>query len=153
MNETTIYLDLSENIERLFAENNMDISDFLKSKNINGSISYGAYPYQFNVGERDKKIRPILIVAGGITLATVAFSISNLLETIYHRPHFVEYHEIRELRDANGNIVYDDNKTPLFKTVKRQEIIQPNRQMTDYALEANFDSKNGVIIKISSKKK
>ena len=149
MEETTIYLELSEDIEELLSENDISIEDILERENIEANVSGGVAAYQSEEGARTKDVVTI-ILAGSAAVAAISFAISQVLHEIYNKPHFVEICENEEIRDAEGNIMFDKDGKPQFKPVKRYELIEPQKKRE---LEFSVGLKNGVVIKVKSEGK
>jgi len=151
MTTTKIYLELDDDILQ-FVESNIDISDVLKTENIDAEVTYGVEPYLSEEGARTKDIVSI-IVASSAALATISFVISQVLNAYYRKPYFVEFYEIHELKDASGNFVLDQEGKPQYEKIKKHQIIEPKKESTIQHFEFQFSFLNGVVIKFSSQVK
>ncbi|AFZ61344.1 hypothetical protein H6G54_02735 [Anabaena cylindrica FACHB-243] len=148
MTTTKIYLELDDDILQ-FVKSNVDISDILQTENIDAEVRYGIEPYLSEEGARTKDIVTI-ILASSAALATISFVISQVLNTYYRKPYFVEYYEIHELKDAKGNFVLDKEGNPQYEKIKKYQIIEPKKESTIQNFEFQFSFINGVVIKFSS---
>lgn len=147
MAEIPIYIELSDDVAEIMADNRLSIEDILHQEGIDATVSSGMLPVQTEEGARSKDIVTI-VTAGSILISAIAFAISKVISAIANRPQRVEYDELVELRDAEGNIITDDYYgKPLFKRVKRVALLTP-AQKSEF--EATFDPANGITMKISS---
>jgi hypothetical protein len=145
MAQTTIYLTLSGELQAALADNGLNIENILQQDQIDATVTHGVFPVQTETGARTKDIATVILVSG-VLVASVAFSISQVLNTIYNRPHLVEYDELEELRDGDGNLILDEFGKPLFKPVKRFELLVPDqRHKSEY--EAQLDLTRGLSMK------
>ena len=147
MTKTTIYLELSDAIEQLLSENRITIEDILLTENIDAEVTYGVLPYQLEEGVRDKKLIPIIITSSAAVLS-ISFAVSTILTTIYNKPYLVEFNEIQEIRDEKGKVILNSDGIPIFKTVKKHELLEPRKEDTDKELEILFEPNKGISIKI-----
>ena len=143
---TKIFLELSEDIEKIFLENSITIEEILDREGLEAEVTTGTAPYQSEKQARTKDLVTI-ILASSAAVAAVCFAISQILHEVFNKPHLVEIYECDELRDDNNEILLDDKGKPLLKPKKRYELIesQKNRNM-----EFNLGIKNGIVIKINS---
>jgi hypothetical protein len=152
MSETKIYLELSNEIQELLADNDLSIKDILQREEIDAIVTQGIPPFQAEDGARTKDVITI-VLAGSFAVAAISFAISQVLNTLHHKPYFVEYYENVELRDAKGSVLKDREGNPLFKTVKRHEILEPSKENQKKEFEAKFSLVNGIVIKFGSEEK
>ncbi|NJL05714.1 MAG: hypothetical protein HC911_12590 [Chloroflexaceae bacterium] len=147
MEPIPIYLQLSDELQAAFADNKLDIAEILHKNGIDASVQYGELLLQNETGVRSKDLVTI-IVASSVLLPSIAFSISQVLNVIYNRPHLVEYEELEELRDGDGNVMLDNYGKPLFKPVKRVERVSGANRAS---FEVQLNPTNGLRIKFSTK--
>jgi hypothetical protein len=82
MSDTKIYLDLSEEIQQLLADNETSIADILQDENIEVSdITAGVMPQESEEGARTREVVTI-ILASSAAVAVIGFTISNVLNTL-----------------------------------------------------------------------
>jgi hypothetical protein len=148
MPDTKIYLEFDDEIQQALADSRLSIEDILRYQAIEGEVTYGVVPYQVEEGAKSKEVVTI-ILAGSVAIAAIGFAISQVLNAYYGKPHFVEYYENEELRDKDDKILVDDEGKPIFKKVRKQEIVQPKKE-EKRQFEANLDLKNGMVMKFSS---
>jgi hypothetical protein len=151
MNETKIYLELSDEVQQLLADNQITIEDILRTENIDAEVTYGVLPYQLEEGARTKKLVPI-IIGVGIVVLPVSLAVSQVLSTINNKPHIVEIYDPQQLKDSKGNILLDKDGRPLYKLVKKYELIEP-RTKKNQELEIQVSLENGVVLKFKSEEK
>jgi len=75
---------------------------------------------------------------------------SKVLSTYYDRPKVVKLCKIEELRDANGNILKDNEGKPIFKKSEKYEMLQPKLEESQQ-MKTVFNSTEGLVIEIGSK--
>ena len=151
MTTTNIYLELDSDILE-FIESNVDISEILQSENIDAEVTYGVGPYLSEAGARTKNIVTKIIVSS-VALATISFAISQVLNDYYRKPYFVEYYEIHELKDADGNFVLDKEGKPQYEKIKKYHIAEPKKESTTQNFEFQLSPTNGIVLKFGSKVK
>jgi hypothetical protein len=78
-----IYLDLSEDIQRLLADNEITIEQILQQENIEvENVTEGVIPDEFEEkGVRTKDLVP-LILASSALIASIGFAISKVVNTL-----------------------------------------------------------------------
>jgi hypothetical protein len=150
MTDTKIYLELSDEIQGILADNGLSIEDILQQEAVEATVSHGVAPYQSEEGARTKEVVTI-ILASSVAVAAIGFAISQVLNSIHDKPYFVEYDEPVELRDENGKVLKDREGKPIFKKIKRHELLEPrkNNRQTDF--DAEFNPANGVVLKFGTK--
>src|SRR5437588_10162827 len=104
---TKIYLDLPDDIQFLFEENQISIEGVLANLDTDHKVTYESPPYQEEVGVRTKDLVTVIIAASAAAVMAISFAISQVIDTLQRRPYFVEVHEIEEIRDSDGNVVID----------------------------------------------
>lgn len=152
MTDTKIYVELSEELQGVLADNALNIEDILNQANLDTEVTYGLAPYQKEDGSRSKDVVTI-ILATSVAVPAVAFAISHILKSLYQKPHFVEYYENIEMYDAKGKLLKDKDGRPIYKLVKRYELIEPQKQEQPASFEANFSWKNGLVLRFNTDKK
>ena len=149
LSETRIYLDLSNDIEQLLDNNQISIEDILRHADIDANVIYDIPPCQTETEAGTKNLRPIIVSAAfSITALSVSTAISQVLNTLYDQPHFVEIQEIHEFRDANGELVLDENGQPVVRFIKRNELIEPRAEDRSTELESSSDG-NAFRVKVT----
>jgi len=82
MSDTKIYLDLSEEIQELLADNEISIADILQQEQVEVSdVTEGVMPQNSEEGARTKDLVPI-ILASSAAVAVIGFTISKVLNTL-----------------------------------------------------------------------
>lgn len=152
MSTTKIFLELSSDVQGALADNGLSVEDVLEQNSIEATVTQGVLPAQLEEGARTKDVVTI-ILASSTAIAAIGFAISQVLNTIHNKPHVVEYYENIELRDADGQILKDKKNNPIFKVVKRQEILEPQKHERKMNFEASFDLTNGIVMKFGSQDK
>jgi hypothetical protein len=149
MSATRIYIEMSDDIQATLADNEISIADILRQSDFQDEITYGSPPYRTDYGSRDKDIVTI-ILASSVAVFAVGSAISQVLATLHRKPYFVQYDELVELHDADGNIMLDEKGNPQFKLVKRHKFLEPRKENADREFEAKLSSKRGFVIRFSS---
>ena len=152
MSNTKLYLDLSNDIQQSITKNKVNISDILERQGIDNKVSHEALPYMTKSGGRSKDLATV-IIASGASLFLIGLAISQVLKTIYRKPHFVEYYELLEIRDENGNLLLDKWGNPQFKLSKKFELIEPREEDANQFMELNWNTENGLVLKFGSSEK
>lgn len=151
MTQTKVYFELSDEIQQLLTSNKITIKDILRNEDINAEVTYGVLPYEVE-GERSKDIVAIVIVAS-VAVVAVSSAIAKVLNTYYRRPQLIEFWEYEEVRDLDGKIMLDAEGNPLFKLVKRCQLLEPRQENQKTNIEFGFDLEKGLVIKINSEEK
>jgi hypothetical protein len=150
MTTTKIYLEISDEIQGILADNGLSVEDILRQEAIEATVTHGVPPYQSEEEARTKDVVTI-ILAASVAIPAIGFAISQVLNTLHDKPYFVEYYENVELRNEKGKILTDKDGNPLFKTVKRHELLEPRKENQKREFEARFSLANGVVIKFGTK--
>ena len=150
MSDTKIYLELSDEIQGVLADNGLSVEDIMQRESIDATVTYGVPPYQSEEGVRTKDLVTI-ILASSVLVPAIGFAISQVLRTLHDKPHFVGYYENVELRDEKGKILRDKDGKPVTKPVKRHEVLEPREENRETAFEASFSFDNGVVMKFGTK--
>ncbi len=151
MAETQIYLDLDEELQQLLNDNGLSIADLLQQEGIHAQVNTATLPASAETTRTKDLVTVILASSAAVTL--ISFAISKVLHTLHNKPHFVEYQEPVELRDAQGNVLLDKQGNPLFKMVPRKEFIAPATKDQQQDFEINLDLSKGLVIRLSSGEK
>ena len=134
MSETKIFLEISNDIQQLLSENNLTVEEIIYQQGIEADVKYDILPDKGGQGSRTRDLVPVILVSSAAVLA-VSLAISQLLSTLYAKPHFVEYWAEEELRNADGNILLDQDGKPQTKFVKKHEIIEPSKSQATKTID------------------
>ena len=146
---TKIYLDLPPDIQLLLEENRVSIEEELANLGIDQQVTYEVPPYH-EEGVRTKELITVIIVASAAAVVAVSYGISRILETLQRKPCLVEILVPEEVRDASGNVLLDDAGQPVYKMVKKYELLEPRKEDRKGDIEFHFDMKDGVVLKVHS---
>lgn len=146
---TKIYLDLPPDIQLLLEENRISLEEELTNLGIDQHVTYEPLPYQ-EEGARTKELITVIIVASAAAVVAVSYAVSRILETLQRKPRVVEICVPEEVRDSDGKVLTDDTGRPIFKIVKRYELLEPRKEDRKGELEFHFDLKDGVVLKVRS---
>lgn len=155
MEQTTIYLEFSKEIEEALIDNGgieACIKEALKKDNISAQILEDEAKYQNEQGVRDKDI-VIILLAGTATIAGISISIAHLISTIKGKSTFVIYNELEEIKDVEGIVMLDKKGKPLMKKVKKFIKKDPNKDELTKTFEVSFSLQNGLVIKYTNSEK
>ena len=149
MSETKIFLELSEEIQQVIAENRISVSNVLDRQGIEATVGYEAPNYETEDGARSKELVTV-ILASGASLFAIGLAISQVLKAIYRKPYFVEYYELQEIRDRSGELILDSWGNTQFKLVKKFELIEPRAEDSERLMELKWNTQNGLVLKFRS---
>ncbi|MEK7992025.1 MAG: hypothetical protein VSS52_013525 [Thiotrichaceae bacterium] len=144
------YFEFSDDIQQILQDNAIELDDIVQQEQIDAEVENGILPFS-QQGARSKAIVPIILATGAVATGVI-FSVSRLIRTLHEKPMYVSFFEPVEIRDADGNIMTDENGKPYIKLVKRFEILEPDSAKYDKNLELNFGLDKGIVVKFSSKK-
>ena len=137
MSDTKVFLELSEEIQKTLFENRISLREILDSQGIVAEIAHEIPCYQTEEGARSKDPATV-IVASGAAIFLISLAISNILKTIYRKPYLVEYFELVEIKDKEGNLLLDNWNNPQFKLTKKFELIEPREEDSYRTTELNW---------------
>jgi len=80
MDRVKVYIELSDDLQALFVENNIEIADVLRYEKIDAEVRYDTVPYQEETGERQKDVA-LVILASAAAILAVSF-VSNHRDSI-----------------------------------------------------------------------
>ncbi len=149
--ETRIYLELDEDLQQALDDNGIRIEDILREAEVEGRVSHDVLPLQDDGGghSRDLKTVVTLLFAGSVAVASFSYALNQTLGTIYNKPIYVQYQEPVEIRNADGDVVLDQDGNPVFKLVPRHEILQAQQSGKDEFMT----DLNNMVLKISTEDK
>lgn len=148
MKTAQIFLSLSPEATGILEQNQISVQNVLEQQHLGVTVRTGIVNYESNTGERTKDVGTI-IMASTALIATIGYVIATVITALGNKPQIVEIESLEELRDKDGNVVLDKEGNPVFKTVKKVEIVDPAKSnLTDFSFEAFKVFK----IKITTKK-
>ncbi len=148
MPQTKIYLELSDEMQGALADNGLDLADLLRREPVDATVAHGVLPVQTESGAREREVATV-VLAGAAAVAAVGFAVSQCLRAIYAKPQRVTWYEPEEVRDAQGDVVRDGQGQPVFKKVKRHQLLEPRRQ-ADFEFQFAI-GKAGVSLRFAAK--
>jgi hypothetical protein len=131
--EVRIYLELAPELQQALDDNGISMEDILREAGVDARISHDVLPLQNEDGVQSRDLKTVITLligsalAGSALVATIGFTVSKTLNTVYNKPIYVQYQEPVELRNADGNVVLNKQGNPVFKLVPRHEILQPHQ--------------------------
>lgn len=143
-----IFIELSGKLKNALDENGMSLENILRNANIEAAINYEKAPYSSTKESRTKDLVPVILASSAL-VATIGFTISKILNTLYNEPYFVEYYEYEVLKD-NGRIVRNDEGNPIMQLVKKYALIEPRKEHRKDEFEFSINSDHGVVIKFKA---
>lgn len=148
--QTRIFIEVEPELQQLLNDNRLSIEEILRQHNIPADIGYGEFPDGAGETSTRTKDPALIIFTSAILVLAVGSAISQVLRTLQRRPQLVEWYELVELRDANGNLLLDKKGAPKYKRVKRFELLEPRAEDTNRALQTSLNSEGEIVIKFSS---
>lgn len=148
MNKTKIYIEFSDEIKQLIQDNAINFSAIFHDENIEVDISHDYPPYANQNNERSKDL-VLVILASSAAVLSVGAAVSQIIRSVYRKPYMVQYSELEEIRDANGNVIIDKDGYPILKPTTRYELLEPNAEQNKSQIEFKGNS-DGIILKYSS---
>ena len=152
--EVRIYLELAPELQQALDDNGINMEDILREAGVDARMSHDVLPLYNEDGVQSRDLTQVITLlaggafAGSTLIATVGFTVSKILNTVYNKPIHVQYKEPVELRNADGNVILDKQGNPVFKLVPRHEILQPQQSSKD-AFMADLKK---MVLTISSEK-
>ncbi len=146
-----IYVEFSNDILDFLNSNNIALENILTSRKLNFSVVEKVSPYFDEKAEKSKDV-VLVILASSVAIISIAYAISSVLHEVYSRPHKIEIFEDTEIRDKDGNLVFDKHNNVLLKKVKKIEIVKPNKESIENEIDLKMDYKKGISIKFKTLK-
>jgi hypothetical protein len=145
-----LYVELDDGLQQKLAEEGIDIPQIIREAGLDITIEY-ATPLAEEAGNSSNTRDPALVIIASASLICAAgTAISNVLNTIQNRPLRDKIVELEELRDKDGNIIFDETGKPIFKKTSRPVLLQPTQTSKD-SIVAQLGKY--LSLKISSEKK
>lgn len=155
MNDSRIYLNLSDDIRTLLEEEGSSVQDLLAAADLPADVRFEALP-PAHPGERTRDLVPV-IMAGSVAAVSLAAAvailtaaISRALERKAIRPRYVEYQEEKPVLDAHGNPVLDKEgrvqtiRTPVHRFVEPQNL-------TEDTFKVGLGPTQGIVVEMGTK--
>jgi predicted small secreted protein len=150
--ETKAYLDLSIELQELLQDADIDLVYFIQKEFPKIEVILSpSVSVESTQNSRSKDLVPV-ILASGIAIAEVIFAISYLINTLQRAPHLVSLDILEEIRDKDGNVVYDAQGNPQMKLTQVPQILDPKAIKSKESFEFYADISKGVVIKFTSEK-
>lgn len=155
--ESKIYLDFSEDIRNLLAEEDIRVQDLLNEAGISATVRFEALPPEHGE-ERTRDLVPIIMASSvaavslSAAVAIITSAISRALERRAVRPRYVEYLEEKPIVDAKGNPVVD--KKGNVQTIRAvvHKFVEP-QNLTEDAFKVELGLKQGIVVSMGTKPK
>lgn len=122
MTKVKIYVDISPDGLYTLQQNKVRIEHLLEAEGIECDVEEGFVRYESQEGFRSKDIVPI-IIASSAAIASIGFAISKIIATLNNKKQVIILEGLEEIRDKDNNPIYDKEGKPVFKTVKRIEVV------------------------------
>lgn len=151
-NKLGIYVELPEEVQQIFAENETSINQILRDNSIDVEVRQDVAPYKEEDGATSKDL-VTLIFAGSTALASITHAITSIMNTLYKKPYWIEYDELVEIRGKDGNVLLNKKGKPIFKTVKKFELVEPRKENKSYSFESMFSAVKGIVLKVKNEEK
>ena len=148
MKKIKIYIEFSDEIKQLIQDNSIDFPTIFSDEKIEVDFSHEYPPYADKKNERSKDL-VLVILASSAAVLSVGVALSQIIRSVYRKPIFVQYSELEEIRDINGNVLIDKDGYPILKPVTRYELLEPMAEQNKSQIEFKGDSK-GIVVKYSS---
>jgi hypothetical protein len=148
MSTTKIYLDLPADAQALLEDNHISLEDELAAQGVDAAVSYEPLPYGGENGARDKEL-VLVILASAAAVVAVGHVVQQIIYTLDRRPRYVEVENLEEVRDEAGRVITDAAGQPVFKPVKRYQLLEPKVESSKHSVEIE-GSPTRVVIKVSS---
>lgn len=150
MDRVKVYIELSDDLRALFAENNVGVEDVLRQEKIDVEFRYDLVPYREETEGREKDVALVILASSAVILA-ISTALSHIIETLYRKPYFVEYYDLEVICDGEGRPVTSRTGSPLLKMVKKHEFIEPTQKDIARTFDTSWVPSTGLVIRFSSK--
>jgi len=135
MTETAIYLEISLDGLEALEQNKINISSILADEQIEGIVEQGYGNYDSSANSRTKDIVSI-IIASSAAVVSIGYAISRVISSINNKKQTLILDSMEEVRDKDGQVLFDKEGKPFYKIVKSVEIVDPAKvEQTSYLLE------------------
>lgn len=148
MDKIKIYIEFSEEIQKLIQDNSINISAVFRDEKVEADISHEYAPYYNEYSERSKDL-VLVILASSAAILSVGTALSQIIRSVYRKPYIVQYSDLEEIRNADGNVLIDKDGYPILKPVMRYELIEPIAEQNRAQIEIKGDSK-GIVVRYAS---
>ncbi len=151
MDDTKVYVSMSDDILAWMADNDLSIQDVLDKAGIDAEVDEGVLPTAGDAGSRTKDVVPI-ILADGAAITAVLMAVSHFMRSWWNRPIYETWDELEEIRDPDGNVLLDKDGNPRMKMVRKHVLIEPGKNDRKEKINLQAGLK-GLIFGISSEQK
>lgn len=135
-----IYLELSEEIRKLLAQNNISIKDVLRRENIDADISYAESPFAADGTIKTRDIVTIIAVSS-VAFSLVAPAFVKIINELKNDPEIVRetWFELEPVIDPKtGEVLRDKKGEPIFNKIPQMEISQIRPQKSKAAVKLDI---------------
>lgn len=139
MDETKIYLELSDEVQKVMAQKGISLATILQRKGIDAQISYGEIPTPPKNGIKTRDLATIIAVAS-ISAIPLALAIKEFLNALRKGKDVVraEYYRLEPVIDPlTGEILRDKDGNPIMNKVPQFELSQarPKHVKEEFRIE------------------
>lgn len=146
--EVNIFIELSSDLQDFFDVNSLDIGDCLREQGVSCVTSYQVLPDHDK--KNPEKSLALVILAGAGGILAVGQAVSQILQTIYRRPHLVESYEYVTVLDSNGNALRDEDGAFIVKKIKNHKLLEAVKQNEKSNFDISMTETKGILLKFSS---
>jgi hypothetical protein len=133
MNGTVeIYLELSEEVRKLLAQNNISINDVLRRANIDADISYAESPIATDETVKTREIVTVIAVSA-VAFGLVAPALVKIINALKNDAEITRktWYELKPVVDPKtGEALRDKKGNPIFNKVPHLELSQAKQKDT-----------------------
>lgn len=155
MNDTIeIYLELSQEIKKLLAQNNISENDILRRAGIDADVSYAESPFVTDENFKTRDIKTIIMVSA-VSLSLIAPAFVKTINALKNDAEIARetWYELKPVTDPKtGEVLRDKNGEPFFNKVAHLELSQARLKETKEEIKLDT-TKKGLSISFSTEEK
>lgn len=133
MNDTIeIYLELSEEVRKLLAQNNISVNDVLRRANIDADISYAESPLATDEAVKTREIVTVIVVSA-VAFSLVAPALVKIINALKNDSEISRetWYELKPvINPKTGEALHDKKGNPIFNKVPHLELSQAKQKDT-----------------------
>ncbi len=146
MADVVAFIDLAPEVDGRLREMGVSLEQVVQQSGIEANVIYGSTLMDGD-DARAKSLLPV-IIAASTGLSVIILTLTNLLDTYLHRPHYAEWDEL-ELVMENCIALRDTAGNPVWKVAHRQGLVEarPKKIVNDLEFSA---SPEAIVVRLHS---
>ena len=124
MCEAKIYLELSDEVQKIITQSGMSVDTVLRRAGIDTEITYGESPLQLEQGVKTRELATIIAVSA-ISAVPAAIALAKLIKSLRKETVIAKYYKLEPvLEPKTGEVLRDKKGNPVMNKIPHFEVTE-----------------------------